>query len=326
MPAVFIFFVSLRMEKIELHMAPLQGYTEVEYRRAWRDVYGCSDVIMYTPFVRVEHGEVCRRTMRDVMSELNAPEGVVPQIIVGSEAEFDMLSKTLKDSGFSRIDINMGCPFTPQLKRSRGAASVCNIPLIRSIASRIEADSDCVYSVKMRAGLTDHSQWREAVEILNDVPLSHITMHPRIASDQYRGKARHDVFAEFASLCRHRTVYNGDISEPSQIHNIIEEIGGVHGVMAGRGLLSRPSLFAEYTQGAEWTETERVQAILRLHSRYRMLLEKRIQGGDHQLLGKLKPFWEYLENSIGRKSWKAIHKASGLAAYEAAVRTIVCGE
>ena len=45
-------------------------------------------------------------------------------------------------------------------------------------------------------------------------------------------------------------------------------------------------------------------------------------GGDHQVLDKIRPFWEYAEAEIGRKSWKAIRKASNMAKYETAVASI----
>lgn len=304
---------------IRLHLAPLQGYTEVEYRRAHRDVYG-SDEVQYSPFLRMDKGELCRRTLRDILSPLNHPEGVVPQIIVGSAEEFDLLRGCLKSHGFRRIDINMGCPFPPQVKRSRGAGTLTDLPLLTQIADRIAADTDCEYSVKMRAGVDSHEQWRPALEVLNSVPLTHICMHPRIAADQYRGTARREVFAEFATNCKHPVVYNGDIATLADLQAVHEAFTQA-GIMIGRGMLARPSLMAEWREGREWSDRERLQHIVQLHDRYRQLIAPRLQG-DHQLLSKLKPFWEYLETEIGRKVWKAIRKANSLSAYNAAVQLL----
>ncbi len=292
----------------------MQGYTEVEYRRAWLDVYGMP-CTMYTPFLRVDRGEIPRRDLRDALSPLNAPQGVVPQIIVGSMDEFGLLTSTLKGNGFKRIDINLGCPFPPQVKRGRGAGALLRLDFLAEMAQAITHDTDCRYSVKMRAGATSHTQWHDALTILNTAPLTHITMHPRIASDQYRGHAHRDVFEEFATQCRHNLVYNGDITSPEQISEVISQFKGIQGLMIGRGLLARPSLVTEYTQGRTWSHTERLEAIAQLHSRYRQLLEQRIQGGDHQLLTKLKPFWDHLEPEIGHKTWKAIHKSTTLRTY-----------
>ncbi len=44
--------------------------------------------------------------------------------------------------------------------------------------------------------------------------------------------------------------------------------------------------------------------------------------GETQLISKIKPFWEYAEDEIGRKAWKAIKKATNLAKYHSAVAMI----
>ena len=316
----------------ELHMAPLQGYTEAEYRRAWLDVYGPSlpadtPIHTYTPFLRVEKGEVWKRSLRDAISPLNPAEGdihpaVVPQIIVGNMEEFTLLTSTLRNHGFSRIDINLGCPFPPHVKKGRGAGALLRPDFLRDMAAAIAADPSTSYSIKLRAGVTDHAQWRPALEIFNAAPLRHITLHPRIAADQYRGTASLEAFAEFAAECLHPLIYNGDLADPAHVAAITAQFPTLRGIMLGRGLLARPSLPVELATGTEWTPDQRLAHILRLHARYRALLEQRIEGGDHQLLTKLHPFWEYLEAAIGRKPWKLLRKATTLPNYAAALSTI----
>lgn len=309
------------MTTTQLHLAPLQGYTDAEYRNAHRAIYG-GDYIAYTPFLRIEKSEIAPRTLRDALSPLNAPLGVIPQIIFGSIEEFDLLTSTLRRQGFTRIDLNLGCPFPPQVKRGRGAGTLTQLPLLTQIAQRIASDPVCAYSVKMRTGITDHHQWRPVLDILNTIPLTHITVHPRRAIDQYRGTADRDTFAQILHLSGHPLVYNGDIATPRDIHDILADHPTVSGIMVGRGLLARPSLFAEYTQGSEWTHPQRIQAILRLHDTIRAHYQTRLCG-DHQLLSKLLPFWEYLEPEIGHRPWKAIRKTRTLAAYTAALSTIL---
>ena len=41
-----------------------------------------------------------------------------------------------------------------------------------------------------------------------------------------------------------------------------------------------------------------------------------------QLLSKIKPFWEYAEEEIGRKAWKAIKKAGNVPKYRTALALI----
>ena len=49
---------------LPIHFAPLQGYTEAIYRQAHARIFGGVESY-YTPFVRVEHGEIRKKDMRD---------------------------------------------------------------------------------------------------------------------------------------------------------------------------------------------------------------------------------------------------------------------
>lgn len=50
-----------------------------------------------------------------------------------------------------------------------------------------------------------------------------------------------------------------------------------------------------------------------------------LQGGDLQLLNKMKTVWEYLLPDADRKARKAIHKASRLDTYQTAVNQLLRG-
>ena len=50
---------------LPIHFAPLQGYTDAAYRQAHACIFGGIDTY-YSPFVRVEHGEIRRKDIRDI--------------------------------------------------------------------------------------------------------------------------------------------------------------------------------------------------------------------------------------------------------------------
>ena len=91
--------------------------------------------------------------------------------------------------------------------------------------------------------------------------------------------------------------------------------------MLGRGLLGRPSLAAEVTAGEGWTRERRIEEMLRFHDALMAYYEETLCG-ESQLLSKIKPFWEYAEEEIGRKAWKAIKKAATLPKYRTALALI----
>ena len=88
---------------MKLFMAPLQGYTDAPYRLFHTEVFGGADGC-FSPFLRWEKGEPARRTMRDILSPLNAETaGFVPQIIFRDAEEMRRLAGALKAEGFDRV-------------------------------------------------------------------------------------------------------------------------------------------------------------------------------------------------------------------------------
>ena len=65
---------------LPIHFAPLQGYTEAIYRQAHARIFGCVNCY-YTPFVRVELGEIRKKDMREITLENNRGVQLIPQLI-----------------------------------------------------------------------------------------------------------------------------------------------------------------------------------------------------------------------------------------------------
>ena len=297
------------MEKeFQLMVGPLQGLTEAEWRRCHFDIYGevQGDVEYFTPFIRVEKGEVRTRDLRDFTSELNQGMKLTPQIIFRDVDEWHQLVDTLAESGATRIDMNMGCPFPPQVRKGRGAGMLVHPDIVARIGDAMNGYVDDIeFSIKMRLGVKDASDALYLADILNDMPLRHVTVHPRTASQQYKGELLLDGMGAFISKLRHRIIFNGEGSTPADV----SALSGVYdGVMVGRGLLMRPSLFAEYRNGCEITPAEQECCWLELINGTASLLEKRLCGAA-QLRDKMKPYWEYAPATMDKKTVKKGRKS-----------------
>lgn len=306
---------------LSLHFAPVQGHTDAAYRHFHANIYGSSS-IYYSPFIRIERDMVRPRDVRDITSELNNDLHLVPQIIFRDSYELNKLVKDIKDLGFKEIDLNMGCPFPLQTGHGRGSATIANESLAKEIVECINQNQDIDFSVKMRLGLQNADEWQKLLPYLNKINLKHITLHPRIAKQQYGGEVNLTQFDLFLKNSKNPVVYNGDIKNPSDVFRIYEKFPQIAGIMSARGNLGRPSLFAEVETGKEWDKTTRVLKMLEFHknlyNHYSSIL-----CGDSQILSKIKPFWEYSEEEIGRKPWKAIKKATNLAKYQSAIAMIL---
>ncbi len=332
---------------IKILFAPLQGYTTGPYRKAHAKIFGGVDAY-YAPFLRIENGLPREKDLRDLGSPdidgianvnsvgnadaTGADYKVVPQIIANSVHEFKTLAKALLQKGFTEIDFNMGCPFPMQVNRHRGAGILGDVHAVQEIMDEIRKMSDSAtgtastianrtapikFSVKMRLGQNSPDEAFALLPLLNDTPLAHITLHPRLGKQQYKGAIDFNSFERFYNECKHPLVYNGDITTVAQINELERKYPKLAGIMIGRGLLARPSLAAEYT-GCTVTPQDLLDKILQMHQAIFDSACKTYQG-DSQILSHVQTFWEYPEPSIPKKIFKKIKKAGKLGEYKEAI-------
>lgn len=301
-------------------MAPVQGHTDAAWRHYHQEIYG-GNHDYYTPFIRLERGDFRKHDLKDYTSELNANHSVVAQVIFRDMTELRPLVEGLAKSGARRIDLNTGCPFPLQTAKGRGAGFIANTAEYAAIPGLLEEFPEIGFSLKMRLGYADPDEWRDVMDAINRMPLCHVTLHPRVARQQYGGELYYDRFEEFMGLCNHPVIFNGEVKTPADIGDMRKRFPKIAGIMTARGILGRPSLIAEYEEQREWSREERIGRMFEFHSRLLHHYES-ILCGDSQILSKIKPFWEYAETEIGRKAWKAIRKASNMAKYHSAVAMV----
>ena len=294
--------------KLYIAFAPLQGYTDAVYRRAHHECVGGVDEY-YTPFVRIEKGAVRKKDLRDTAPEANAGVPTVPQVIAKDGDEFARLCDALQGQGWRRIDLNMGCPFPMQVKAGRGSGLLQHPDRIEEIQREMLRRPEVAFSVKMRLGQESIDEGLAAMPIINGMPLVHVTLHPRLGRQQYKGVADREAFCRFYESSRHPLVYNGDIWEIENGKLKVENWAGtkLKGVMIGRGLLARP-----------WMTGDKEPAQV-LHDMHAIVYRHAVETicGDSQILARLHAFWEYID--IPHKQKKAVMKATSLPRYREAV-------
>lgn len=305
---------------MRIFVAPVQGHTDAAWRHFHHETYG-GNQRYFTPFARCEHGEIRQKDLRDYSSHLNDDVDLEPQVIFRDMMELEILLKPLVEAGAKSVNLNLGCPFRPQTVKGRGASFITNIPEARKLSEVFDKYPDVKFSVKMRLGLEKPDEWKEIMKVLNQLPLDSVYVHPRVARQNYNGELFWESFAEILEESRNPVVFNGDIKTPKDMERIAGAFPAINGVMMARGILGRPSLTTECVEG-EWGQKQRLEKMLVFHNKlfhhYRNHL-----CGDAQILAKIKPFWEYAEEEIGRKAWKSIKKATSLSKYEAALHSIM---
>lgn len=304
---------------MKIYSAPLQGFTETVWRNIHSEVFGGMDGY-YTPFLRYEHGEIRNKDIRDIERKNNAAHNLVPQVIAATPDEMRPLLELIANEGYTRVDINMGCSFPLQMRKSHGSGLLPHPELVAGLMAEVAKHSEFSFSVKMRLGCNSKDEWKELLPILNDAPLRHITMHPRLGIEQYKKSVDVDAFGEFYAACKHPVIYNGDLNTLADIHRIEQLFPGLKGIMLGRGLLANPALGIEYCNGLELTELELCNLVQRMHDAISRELMPRLQGNT-QFLSKMKPYWEYLLPTLPKRLRKPILKATTIEKYQIAVTT-----
>lgn len=306
---------------LPIYLAPLQGYTEAPYRNAHSVCFGGVDAY-YSPFVRLEHGNLRSKDLRDIAPANNQVDRLIPQLIASDPTKAEVILALFIEKGYQEVDINLGCPFPLLAKRHNGSGILPYPEEVRSLLSVITQHPDIHFSVKMRLGWEKPEESLALLPMLNDLPIKQITMHPRLGKQQYKGKVDMEGFAAFYEGCRHPLVYNGDIRTTDDLHLLSDQFPELSGVMIGRGLLANPALAYEYKENRSLSPNEMREKLTELHSRLLKHYEVKLEGGEMQVLNKMKTFWEYLLPNADKKLLKAIHKSSDLNKYKVAVNTL----
>jgi len=93
-----------------IYLAPLQGYTEVEFRLAWSAFFTGIDVAV-SPFIPLSESLVFKpKHLRDVIPEQNTRLPVIPQVLGNEPGKFVRLAQQLADLGYETLNWNLGLP------------------------------------------------------------------------------------------------------------------------------------------------------------------------------------------------------------------------
>ena len=294
--------------KIPVLAAPLQGVTDNVWRMAQHEVFGGVDAY-YAPFMRVEHGEVRRKDLRDVNPERNAGITLIPQILACQPDHALMMVDSLKQMGYSRIDINLGCPFPPIALHRKGSGMLAYPDLVEGLFKALAAVDGVEYSVKMRIGWDRNDQWRDILPLMELLKPVNIAVHPRIGKQQYKGDLDIEQFEALLEASPWPIVYNGNLRTVEDIEATIQRYPGIAAVMVGSGLAANPGMFAPDAAPGDYR---------RFHDLLVDGYTEQLNGGEAQLVRHLQDIWQTFLPGTGRKLFKAIRKSRTLEQYETA--------
>ena len=299
---------------MEIFAAPLQGLTDHIWRNTHSRVFAGCISRYYTPFLRIEKGAFRNKDLREITPANNTCRALVPQVIACPIEQFTQLIDKVASMGYHEIDINMGCPFAPIVKRRCGSGIIPYPDEVAALLNTAKKYTGINFSIKMRLGIDNPDEWRTLMPIITDFAPTHVTLHPRTAKQQYSGELHLAQFHNFYTAATFPVVYNGDITTKADIERIATEYPHLRAVMVGRGLLANPAINTPNLDS--YNET---LLLAQLHDQLFGQYQSQLCGDSH-LLSKMKSLWEYFLAGRGsRKSRKKIIKSTTIEKYRLAV-------
>lgn len=287
-----------------LYMAPLLAFTDCTYREVYFRHFSGIDRAL-SPFIVVsENSRYRKKSVQALLPNLHESITVEPQILAKDPHAFAALVVLLEEAGFESVNINMGCPANAVVAKGRGSGLLPYPEKIKEFLEISLSEIKIPLSVKLRTGLYSHEEIYPIIDILNDLPISEVIIHPRLGVNKYAGPVDLEIMDDIAGKVKAPVVYNGDISRNSFPH-LKERFPCISRWMIGREILKDPFLPVDMkdflaNNGDDPLKKAAIDEnrILRIREFHDDLLNSfsGIIGKEEALVGKMKSYWYYMES------------------------------
>jgi len=294
-----------------IYLAPLQGFTDYHYRKAYAEVFEGIDKY-FIPYVTIQHSKLIPKYEREILSENNLYGNAVPQMLVKDDEELILLVKLLKNYGYDEINLNLGCPYPMVTRRGRGAALLARPHELSKILEAFFKHFKLRLSVKLRAGLDNPGQLEKIVPVLNDFPVNEVILHPRIASQLYKGSLFDAAYKYAAANLEHSLLYNGDIFTIEDFEHRSGQFSETSDWMLGRGVLQNVFLPASI-KGIYYSNQEKREKLYEFNERLTTAYLGYFDNSGNAA-NKLRQFWIYFSKHFeaSQKQFKKIKKSGNI--------------
>jgi tRNA-dihydrouridine synthase B len=234
-------------------LAPMAGITGSAYRRHLK-THG---VGLVTTEMVSAYGLVYRNTRTSEYLRFAEQERPVAVQLFGDTPEVMARAAEIvlsRSPAPDLIDINMGCPVRKVVKTGAGSALLAEPDRAAAMAAAVvdkAAAAGVPVTVKLRGGLKPGDGLGALLAPrLEQVGVAALTVHPRAASEFYRGPADHSLTAAIAGAVGIPVLASGDINTVEAAARVLEATGAV-AVMVARGCVGNPWLVDALVSGAE---------------------------------------------------------------------------
>lgn len=279
--------------------APMEGITDEPYRLAIHKSFPEWDHY-FTDFLRLPtNSQYSKEFIRshfgnEVFNNPDLFEKTTLQILTTPIAQTEINLKKILELGFKSIDLNIGCP-SRRVNNSHGGAFLLKDTLeLSQVIKKIRMNFPHCFSVKMRIGFHDDSNFFESLKVFENEGVDAVTIHGRTRDQLYKGVADWSYIAHAVDYLNIPVIGNGDIWSVEDILSIKEKTR-CHSVMIGRGAQKTPWLASDFKNNvniADSTAT-RKENIIKYFNTLELEYSKAMPAED-KLLKRCKAFCRYL--------------------------------
>ena len=251
---------------MKIYTAPMAGITDYSFRKILEKF---EPDFLFTEMV---NANLLNREDDTTINELlkcDDKEKTGTQIFGGDKNELVSGILKLKNFGFRKININMGCPQPKIVKNGAGSALLENYELVDQVLFETQ-NIGVEISIKIRVGYKDFDNPEIFLNLANKHNLDFICVHGRTQKQMYSGTANWEIVEKLSKMPRNINFFgNGDLFEPSEIKRKIASCN-LDGIILSRGIIGNPWLIS---QTREFLKTGKINTIQTFDETKSLVLE-----------------------------------------------------
>ena len=226
---------------MKIYTAPMAGTTDYSFRKILQKF---KPDFLFTEMV---NANLLNREDDTTINELlkcDDKQQTGTQIFGGDKDELISGILKLKNLGFRKININMGCPQPKIIKNGAGSALLENYDLVNQILLETQ-NIDAEISIKIRVGYKDFDNPEIFLNLANKHNLDFICVHGRTQKQMYSGTANWEIVEKLSKMPRNINFFgNGDLFEPTEIKRKTSSCS-LDGIILSRGIIGNPWLILQ---------------------------------------------------------------------------------
>jgi nifR3 family TIM-barrel protein len=225
-----------------LIMAPLAGISNLPFRLLAKKE-GCALVSseMISSYGLVHKSEKTLKMLDSVPDE--KPLSI--QIFGADPSIMAEAATIVEASGADILDINFGCSVKKIIKTGAGVSLMQTPKIAEALLKAVRQSITIPLTIKIRTGWDPSgSQALRIAKIAQTCGADAIAIHPRTATQGFRGKADWSVISAVKRGVALPVIGNGDIVRPADAV-LMQKTTGCDGVMIGRAAIGNPWIFSQ---------------------------------------------------------------------------------